>query len=367
MKLAYIGHTHVPSSSASSVQVVKMCKAFASNSHNVRLFVPKSPIFQGSKKDTFNFYGINRTFDIDKVSTVPTSIGKVTYYFQAVIRAWRLNFDLIYSRSIIPCYISASLGIPTIFESHAPFENRRFGSFRNSILERTILKEDFRALIVISSSLNEYYSKRFEDMSKKILTAHDGADPISDSTEPKSFDGSFNIGYVGNLYHGKGIDILQDVAQACPDIQFHIVGEINTQLTNQPPNLNFHGYIPHGEIPRYLIGLDVFLAPYEETVTPDERYDISNWMSPLKIFEYMSAGKPIICSDIPVLHEILTDNETALLCDPNDINQWVGAIRKLENNKNLREELGNHARSEFLENYTWDERALKILTFINKD
>ena len=71
-------------------------------------------------------------------------------------------------------------------------------------------------------------------------------------------------------------------------------------------------------------------------------------MSPLKVFEYMAAGKPVLASDIPALREILRDGETALLLPPGEPEAWAAA-------------LGARARAVFLSEYTWDARAARIL------
>jgi glycosyltransferase involved in cell wall biosynthesis len=82
-------------------------------------------------------------------------------------------------------------------------------------------------------------------------------------------------------------------------------------------------------------------------------------MSPLKLFEYMSAGKPIVASDLPVLREVL-DEANAVLVDPEDADAWARALESLRD-AGLRERLGVRARRDFLERHTWDIRARKVL------
>jgi glycosyltransferase involved in cell wall biosynthesis len=84
-------------------------------------------------------------------------------------------------------------------------------------------------------------------------------------------------------------------------------------------------------------------------------------MSPLKIFEYMAAAKPIVCSTLPVLQEILQDGNTAWLCDPDDIAQWQRALQTLRDDPLLRRRLGENAQREFLQRHTWQARARSIL------
>jgi glycosyltransferase involved in cell wall biosynthesis len=83
-------------------------------------------------------------------------------------------------------------------------------------------------------------------------------------------------------------------------------------------------------------------------------------MSPLKIFEYMSAGKPIVCSDLPVIREVLEDKKTAFLCDPHNIEEWRDALLILSD-ENIRNNMSTNARKEFREKYTWQIRSRMVI------
>ena len=89
--------------------------------------------------------------------------------------------------------------------------------------------------------------------------------------------------------------------------------------------------------------------------------DIARWMSPLKIFEYMASGKPIICSDLPVLREVLKHQDTAFLCPPDEIDAWVKALMTLRDNPEIGQAIAQNAKKEFLSHYTWQARAHKVL------
>jgi glycosyltransferase involved in cell wall biosynthesis len=109
------------------------------------------------------------------------------------------------------------------------------------------------------------------------------------------------------------------------------------------------------------LACDVLLAPYQRRVFTHGGSDTSRWMSPLKVFEYMAAGKAIVCSDIPVLHEVLSHKETAWFCPPEDIDAWCAALTELRDDANLRLNLGQAARTTFLQHYTWRSRAAAVL------
>jgi glycosyltransferase involved in cell wall biosynthesis len=90
-------------------------------------------------------------------------------------------------------------------------------------------------------------------------------------------------------------------------------------------------------------------------------------MSPLKLFEYMASGKPILASDLPVLREILTDGVNCKLASPDDPSEWVKALELLVQDRAYAMKLGDVAKKELIEKYTWKCRAQKVLQGLKID
>ena len=206
------------------------------------------------------------------------------------------------------------------------------------------------------------------------LVAADGADPLSDTPAPAPFDkspGSFHAGYIGHLYKGRGIDVIASAAQKLPDITFHIVGgnpgdvaQWKTQLAGYT-NIIFYGHVAHADTIQFLKNFDVLLAPYQRKVTVlSEKLDTAAWMSPLKIFEYMSSGVPMIASDLQILHEVLEDRKNAYLCDPENADKWALTLRHIRTNPGEARQIAAAAREDLLSRYTWRKRAENIMTAI---
>ena len=108
---------------------------------------------------------------------------------------------------------------------------------------------------------------------------------------------------------------------------FHIIGGDDKDLDfwksrNKQKNVIFHGYKINSEISELLIQFDILIAPYQYKVFINNGLNTASWMSPLKIFEYMSAGKPIVSSKLNVLKEVLTHNYNALLVKPDDVEEY---------------------------------------------
>jgi glycosyltransferase involved in cell wall biosynthesis len=180
-----------------------------------------------------------------------------------------------------------------------------------------------------------------------------------------------NVGYTGHLYSGKGMEIINDLVTECQFAHFHIVGgkESDVKYWSEKlvdyQNITFYGFKMHSEIPSYLKDFDIVLLPNQKEVKSNRNMDIGKWTSPLKLFEYMAAGKAIVASDIPVLNEILINGVNSYTCSPSNANEWIEKLEELGNNANKREIIGQGALNDFILNYSWEKRAQKLISALN--
>ncbi|MCK7516000.1 MAG: glycosyltransferase [Desulfobacterales bacterium] len=177
-------------------------------------------------------------------------------------------------------------------------------------------------------------------------------------------ENALKVGYVGHLYKGKGMEIIEKIAPKLPDIDFHIIGGLEEDINywkarNNYPNLIFHGFIEQGQVSKYINSLDICLLPNQKKVLVGNNINIGDYTSPLKMFDYMAHKKAIIASDLPVLREVLNE-ENAVLIAPDNVEGWIQAIEKLKDEK-LREKLANKAYNDFIEKYTWEKRVQVII------
>ncbi len=124
-------------------------------------------------------------------------------------------------------------------------------------------------------------------------------------------------------------------------------------------NILLTGFVANADLPRYQAACDVLLMPYQRQVAASSGGDISRYLSPMKLFEYLACGRPIVSSDLPVLQEVLHPGN-AILFDGEDVDAWVAALQKLESKPDLRLRLAARARAD-AEQYSWEARAGKIL------
>ncbi|KAA3624580.1 MAG: glycosyltransferase [Proteobacteria bacterium] len=107
---------------------------------------------------------------------------------------------------------------------------------------------------------------------------------------------------------------------------------------------------------------DILRAPYRSAVSArGGRRDIARWMSPLKVFEYMAANRPMVASDLPVLREVLVHDRNAILAPPDDVQSWIDAFEALRRDGERARRIAAAARDDFERFYTWKARAEHVV------
>ena len=369
--IAYFSGSKIPSRAANSVHVMSMCAAFAQAGHEVVLAAIEGD--PGVTGDDFESYGVAPRFRIVKHAMSSTRfMSRLGYARAAPILVRRvIEPDLVYGRHLLSLSVASRWGVPVILEAHqAPTRLERL------VERRLFRRRNFARLVVISEALRDEYCRCHPGLpAGRILVAPDAADPPA-LTDP---DGDvcigradrLQVGYVGHLYPGKGMEMVAALARRMPDVDFHVVGGTETDLARwrsgvngncgNGSNLVFHGHVPLVRTEAYRRAVDVLLAPYQPVVhSAAGRAEIGRWMSPLKIFEYMGSGRAMIVSDLPVLREIVTDGVTALLARPDDVDAWVGAVERLRD-PTLRKELAERARAQLVARHTWAQRVQDVL------
>jgi len=380
MKIAYLSSSIVPSKSANSIHVMKMCQALSQNNHTIKLFaINDSRYIIPNINDVYSFYGVDDIFKIKyiKKNKLPF-IRRYLYSYFASRIIKNDNFDLVYSRDFFGTYILTKLRKDVVYECHNP----NFNFLDNIIFKKIIKNEYLKAIIVISESLKNILIDKYKPLliNSKIIVAHDGVDfdkvdkRISKSESKKLIeqDSEVIIGYSGHLYKGRGIELILELAKLNSEYLFLIIGgnkndiDKYKNIANEMDirNILFMGYISNNVLFNYMSAVDILLMPYQNNVKAGKgKANTSKFMSPLKMFEYLALGKPIISSDLPVLKEVLIDNYNCLMAPPGDIQSWNVQLNKLVCNKDFRKKIAAQAKIDSKQ-YSWKLRAKKILNEI---
>jgi glycosyltransferase involved in cell wall biosynthesis len=180
----------------------------------------------------------------------------------------------------------------------------------------------------------------------------------------------FLVMYVGQMYKWKGVETLVAAAAfLSDDTHIWLVGGTPEELPRIEKLLSapgadlvkLIGYVAPTQIPTCLAAADVLALP-NSGQTAVSRY----YTSPLKLFEYMASGRPIIASDLPSLREIITHEETALLVPPDDARAFAAAVERLRYDADLARRLAANSL-QIVADYTWDHRAAQIIELIQQD
>lgn len=369
MNLLYLSLSYIPSRRASSVHVMRMCAALTRAGHKTELVAKRGmdPLHDG--KSDHAFYGVEPTFGIIKLPYPEVRGGGMVFAagVVATLLARYRRAELVYAREVIGAVAAAELGMPVVFESHGVPEQPAI----RALTLRLVRSSSLRGLVVISDSLRrDMEAAGMVPSHAPVIVAHDAAD--LPATEPRKLERASHarprLGYVGSLYPGRGIEMLREIAAAMPDCDVEVVGGTEPDLRywraqQVPENLHFAGFAAPRELARLYITYDVLLMPYARRGIQGatRNADTSRWASPMKMFEYMASGIPIVASDLPVLGEVLRDGTNALIAAADDVSSWQAAIRRLLEKPELASRLSACAHRDLVEHHTWDARVRRIV------
>lgn len=369
MNIVYVSLSYVPSRRASSIHVMKMCAALARAGHDVRLIAKRSHDPADAAADAHAFYGVSG-FAIDRLARPNRRGGGLVFALATLgaLLARRRRTDLVYSRDVIGALTALELRIPTIAEFHAAPHDPRV----RALTRRVVQHRRLRGLVLVSDALRrDLVADGLGPRHAPIVVAHDAADP------PASRIDRFNrrrsptvrprIGYVGNLYAGRGIELIVAVAARLPAYDFELVGGTEADLARWrahalPPNVILAGFVRPADLAEHYRSFDVVVMPYPRSGigVATGASDTARWCSPMKMFEYMAAGAPIVASDLPVLGEVLRHEHNALVAAADDVASWQRAIERLVTDPGLARRLAQQAYEDLVRDHTWDARVRNI-------
>lgn len=369
MKIAYLSSSPIDKMPANAVHVMNMCASLSEIGHSVSLHAKSD--FDLDSNSYMEKYGCKNTFGLSLKSGAGFGrLAPVVYALRQVSALKESNdATLCYARCPFSAYFALLSGYKVIFEAHE-VPHSKILSF---VYRRIFKHRDLVRLVVISKALkDDLFNFGFTlKESVNIVVAHDGAN-LLEAPSSSHVDEIFKwrkkklvVGYAGGLRSGNGIRLILRLAVEFPNIDFKIVGGKADEITTwkdfeNPVNVHWIGSVLPKEVYSFLLQCDILLAPYQHGPKTGSGRDTSRWMSPLKIFEYMAAGKAMIVSDYPVLREVL-EEENAILVDPDDFQGWIMAINKLSADDGFRDYLGSRALQNLKDKYTWIKRAEKVI------
>jgi glycosyltransferase involved in cell wall biosynthesis len=389
--MLYIANARIPTEKAHGWQIMKMCAEFAKKLE-VELVVPWrfQTKFMKQIRDVHDYYAVGKTFHIKRIFSLnltPPLDSRISRWIQLVqpILHWQQSLcfglissfytltrpvEVVYSRDFFTClflYLLRPLHQKRVFfEEHDAFPSTKLGASLKCWPLRHI-----DGIVVVTRHLGKAYQSKGIP-SENILVAPNGIDvkQFPSNLERKIAREELGIPpdkkvicYTGHLYRWKGTHVLaQAMKKLNDDYLAYFVGGTPKDISefkefvsaSQISNVITAGYMPPKMIPKYLAAADVLVLPNTSEEAISRLYT-----SPLKLFEYMAARRPIVASDLPSIREILSE-ETATLVNPTALAE--GIKRAIEDEK-LGKKLVENAFKE-VKLYSWEKRAEKIIQFI---
>ena len=376
MKIYYLATSNIPSRTANSIHVMKMCQAYANVGHQVTLLVPAWPnAAEPRVRDIHAFYGVKQNFAIRRIPMLPWKRLDVIYFgYLLPLLAKTAGADLIHSRSLTAAWGATQfMRCRTIFETHDAFPTN---NNRQMFLRQTLASRQLKSLVVITRALAEHVRPQLPATTHLVI-APDGVDQswLEAPTSLSAVRETIGLAqetrriavYTGHLYPGRGIELILELAKVFPDHLFLLVGGNENDVahyraeTQGWPNVQFTGFQTPGQIRLYQQAADVLLMPYGNRIkTSGVNSNTAPFASPIKMFEYMAAGRPILASTLPVLQEVLQDGVNALLLPYEALDRWCAALCRLQQEPSFAAALGKQARQD-VQQYTWECRAQGLL------
>lgn len=385
MEILYIANALIPSGRAHPYQIMKTCEAFTKNKARVTLVLPlrvKTRKKPKQAENYWNYYGIETRFGVVKVPSfdlvwLDLFVGRFTWHscflLQAISFALFATFyslfkkaDVYYTRERYFAFLFGCLKF--WHKKEVYYEAHSIGSLERWLVKKGVVD----GLIVITYTLKDIYVRQGIPEGQ-IFVAPDGVDlKVFAHSYPKEkarnelgipLDEKV-ICYAGHLFDWKGAHVLaRSMNHLSSEHVAYFIGGMERNLRrfkgfinkNKIPNVVLTGQVPPTVVPKYLAAADVVVLPNLKTRA-------SEYTSPLKMFEYMAAKRPIIASDLASLREVLNEGN-AIFVEPDNPEALAHGIREVLENSELATKITETAYQE-VEQYTWDKRAAKILEFI---
>jgi glycosyltransferase involved in cell wall biosynthesis len=370
-RVFYIGSPEIFSKGASAIHIMKMCQAMGRLGIRTTLLIPA----YRTPGEMFQYYGVESNF---RIVSFPyfrnTTVRNITHGILASVYAGkhRKELDLAVTRNIVFASIATNiLGVPTVYDAHHPLVTGArvlFNSFKRS--ERLV------RFSTNSRGLGEIYLSEGLPL-EKLVVAHNGVDLQGYRSLPDKSRARADLGlptdkkivcYSGNIYEGRGIEHLIEIAPGMSGVLFLIVGGLESDVRRcrslahekSAENIKFTSYVHHNTVPLYLAASDVLVMPYTSRMTIRGGTVARDFTSPIKLFEYMASGRPVVATSIPSVSEILRDGVNAILVPPDSPEAIAAGIKRALNDPALAKALSERASSD-VRGYTWEARAKKLL------
>lgn len=370
MKLTYITSARMPTEKAHGVQISNTIRAFADEGVDVLFIGIKR--WNTINEDVFDYYNIERSsVSVRHVAAWPdfpqTKLGfwmrMLTFSLNSIWKILSSKAEVFYSREPFPLLFLTMSKRKTVYEMHDfPETNHWF----NKLLCRRATH-----LVVTNAWAREQCISRYGIRPEEILLAPNGFKATAYSNLPNKDEARRTIGlptdapialYSGHLYSWKGAHVLAAAAAHLKEMKIVFVGGLQEdrkrlQQTYPAKNIIWVEHQKPEMIPTYLAAADVLVLPN----VPETQHSTYS-TSPIKLFEYLASGRPVVASRLPSIESIVSDDHVFFV-EPGNSERLAEAVRVVLQNTDEATKRANAARLH-VEQYSWQGRAKKVLAHL---
>lgn len=367
MRLFFLFHGRFPSEKAASIFLENEARSFAESGREVTIIAAA----RRGRTGRIAIPGVSIVY-VPTIDLVPLGLLQ-GFFFRLSLAAFSWSAfvhllvrsrrdDLIISTEALPLLVASFVRPRTLFELH-DYPERSLGMFAR-------LFRRVRHVLITNRWKFERFARDYPSEAHKAFLEPNAVDvarfaiqtPRSEARERLGLplEGKIAV-YTGHLYAWKGVDTLAGAARELPDIAVWIVGgtdadrEAFARKWHSIPNVHLAGLRPHAEMPLWQRAADVLVLPN----TAKEEISM-HYTSPMKLFEYMASGTPVVASDIPSIREV-TGDERAVLVEPDSPGALAAGIRVALTSMSQKSLLAH----QWVHEHTWQLRAGRILEAVN--
>lgn len=356
MKLYYITRVDIPSYVAQSVQISSMCKSFNNQIDDFKLISPKN-------KNNIDF---EEDFKWEKIN-IKTRFKYFEFLIKAVLIVLKEKPSHIFTRDIVIAFALSLFSIKVTYEAHKE-PKTKVAKFLIFLLKN---KKNF-FLVTISNALKIFYCQKYKYSPSKVLDCHDAVfvdkyDDIRKSTKEELRkilslpNDKIIIMHTGSLYKGRGAELFKIIIDNFNDILFVQVGGNEKDIKRYERfyanynNILFVGHQSNENLIKYQMSADLLFYPMTENTS-------TYWCcSPMKIFEYMASGVPILSSNVGSVSEVLNNSNSIPFNSEESI---IEGVVYFLINKQDGEYKAKKALNDVRLSFTWNKRVKKIIGYI---
>lgn len=344
--MLYLGRTRMHRSRANLIQTLHTVEAFENLGFRVPLYLPPWPR-RFDAAQWIHALGIERQLDVR-----PSRLLHPRWHFWPFVRWHRRALRQsrhIYTRVPEITLALAAQGIGSHLEIH---DTRPVLSRRQLPVLVNLHRQGRVSWLVTTTQADADVFLQAGASPDRVLVAPNGVNVEAFARvpdfDPQRLDRP-RLVYIGKVTRERGLPIFEVLART-GRYDITLVGD---QEDSAPPTAQRVPFVPHREVPQWYGRADLAVMPYQ----PDLYH--ANSICPIKIFEAMAAGRPILVSRLKPICELVEHEHTALLIDPLDSDAWIQAIERLRADRDLAVRLGKNARQCALQ-HSWLNRARKI-------